>query len=295
MHSRRKAFTLIELLVVIAIIGILVALLLPAVQQAREAARRAQCKNNLKQIGLALHTYHDQHKFFPPGWIGVDLATRTPNPDGMSGWGWAAKLLPHVEQGPLYDQINPSLSLLDPFHTTVIKTHLPVYRCPSDQGNDVWTINDASGNPLATLAVANYVGAFGTLELDDCVGQPLPFQCVGDGAMYHNSRLNSAKIPDGLSSTLFVGEHKTKDSLGWYSTWSGVAAGGEDAYVRILAVGDHTPNHPESHFDDFSSHHVGGAHFVLGDGSVRFVSENIDIGLFQALLTISKNDVATEF
>lgn len=295
MRSRRKAFSLIELLVVIAIIGILIALLLPAVQQAREAARRAQCKNNLKQIGLALHTYHDQHKLFPPGWIGVDPATQAPNPDGVNGWGWAAKLLPHIEQGPLYDRINPRLSLLNPLHNTVIKTHLPVYRCPSDQGNDEWTIKDSRGSPLAILAAANYVGVFGTLDIDDCVGQPLPFQCVGDGAMFHNSNLNSAKVTDGLSSTLFVGEHKTNEPLGWHSTWSGVAAGGDDAFVRILGTGDHTPNHPVGHIDDFASHHVGGAHFVLGDGSVRFISEVIDIRPFRALLTISKNDVVAEF
>jgi prepilin-type N-terminal cleavage/methylation domain-containing protein len=296
MDSRRKAFTLIELLVVIAIIAILVALLLPAVQQAREAARRTQCKNNLKQIGLALHNYHDLQSSFPSGWIGVDLVNRWQDPEGISGWGWAAMILPQMDQAPLFGQIRPDVSLLHALNAKPRAVTLPMFRCPSDIGEEKWNLNDeASGSFLVQLPTANYIASFGTGELEDCEGQPTPFQCVGNGATYHNSRIRMAQITDGLSNTIHIGERKSKPADGWFSTWVGVAAGSEEAFARILGGADHTPNFPENHFDDFSSHHTGGAHFVLGDGSVRFITENINLGLYQALHTINKNEVITAF
>ena len=124
-----RGFTLIELLVVIAIIAVLIALLLPAVQQAREAARRAQCKNHLKQIGLALHNYHDIANGLPPGWIGVN-STFQPDVFGGNGWGWAARILPQMDQGPLFNTLNFSLHMTATAHAAARTTTLPAFRCP---------------------------------------------------------------------------------------------------------------------------------------------------------------------
>ena len=302
-HSGRpRGFTLIELLVVIAIIAILVALLLPAVQQAREAARRTQCKSNLKQIGLALHNYHEIHKAFPSGWICVNTVGLTAAHDGGSGAGWATMLLPMLEQNNLWQQFRPSLYLTDPANSAFLSAQLPMYRCPSDPQPPYFDLSDEDGNAvLARLPVANYIGVFGTEELHGCEYDPgiapvsATGQCMGDGIFFHNSRVRIADITDGTSNTLMVGERRTDRLLSWYSTWPGMIAEGEEAFQRILGVADHPPNDPHLHFDDFSSPHTGGAQFVLGDGSVRFVSSSIDEGLYGGLATISGGEVPGEF
>jgi prepilin-type N-terminal cleavage/methylation domain-containing protein/prepilin-type processing-associated H-X9-DG protein len=301
----RRGFTLIELLVVIAIIAILVALLLPAVQQAREAARRASCRNNLRQIGLALHNYHDAYKMFPSGWVGA-----RPGQGhvvyGGNGFGWGAMILPQLEQAPLYNQINFRASIIDatgtPSNLSLIKTLLPVYFCPSDPKPAAWTINDAtSGAPLAELATTNYVGLFGPEDYDNCAAAGPGFQCKGSGVFYHNSSVRIRDILDGTSGTMMVGEHRTIGQRGFYTTWSGVVPGGEDAIARVLGVTDHTPNsNNEStpgalHIDDFSSYHPGGVHFIFADGHVQFIAENINPAVFQALSTIHGNEVVGEF
>jgi prepilin-type N-terminal cleavage/methylation domain-containing protein len=293
--SNRRGFTLIELLVVIAIIAILIALLLPAVQQAREAARRTQCRNNLKQIGLALHNYHDQANLLPPGWIGATAGQ--PDVEGVNGWGWASKTLPQIDQAPLYGQLNFSLPVEHAVHANVRNRHLTAFRCPSDVGPDQWSILDEAGGngPLAQLATSNYIAVFGIEEIDACEGMAPPFVCAGSGSFFHNSRVRFADITDGLSNHIMIGERRTDVDLGWYSTWSGVVPGGEEAFVRVLGSTDHTPNHPDNHIDDFSSRHVGGAHFTLGDGSVRFVGENIDLGLYQHLATRAAGDLVNDF
>ncbi len=303
MRSRRSGFTLIELLVVIAIIGVLVALLLPAVQQAREAARRAQCKNNLKQIGLALHNYHDSFNTFPSGWVGVTSGVQSIY--GSNGWGWASRILPQMDQSPLYNTLNFNLSVADPTHLTQRTTKLPIFRCPSDIGLDQWTITDESGTALSALATANYVGVFGVSDIDECVdgtaaNWPYPTaypQCGGEGTFFHNSKIRLSDMTDGTSNTFVVGEHKSVPSFNppWYSTWAGVIPDGDDAIVRILGTTDHTPNHPSNHIDDFSSHHVGGAHFVFGDGSVKFIMTNVDLNHYQSMATRSKGDITGEF
>ena len=302
---RRRGFTLIELLVVIAIIAVLVALLLPAVQQAREAARRTQCKNNLKQIGLAMHNYHDQFNTFPPGYISVDPATGQMRPTtGGSGAGWAMMLLPQIDQAPLYNRLNLNLPITAPVNAPLIKTTISAYTCPTDTAPArTWQIpQDGSPNTfLAELATANYVAAFGTVSLDDCenpIGTaPVSAQgqCVGNGAVYHNSNTRMRDFIDGTSSTCLVGERKTRPDLGWWSTWAGMVADGEETGQRILGSMDHRPNHPATHFDDFSSHHVGGTQFLMADGHVRFMSENIDTALYQALGTLRGGEVVGEF
>jgi prepilin-type N-terminal cleavage/methylation domain-containing protein len=292
-RKSRKGFTLIELLVVIAIIAILIALLLPAVQQAREAARRTQCKNNLKQIGIAIHNYHENFNMLPQGWVGVTGGRH--DVEGMNGWGWAARILPQLDQAPLYNRVNFSLSVADPLNATLRESYLSSYRCPSDVGPQKWTIDDDGGSPLVDLATANYVANFGTDEIDSCEGQPPPFQCVSNGTFFHNSRINFASMTDGVSNTFLTGERLTIPSEGWFSTWAGVVPGGEEAAVRVLGSTDHTPNDPGNHFDDFSSRHVGGSHFLLGDGSVRFISTNIGLSVYRSLSTRAGGDLVGEF
>ena len=302
---RRRGFTLIELLVVIAIIAILVALLLPAVQQAREAARRTQCKNNLKQIGLAMHNYHDIFNCLPPGYISVNPSTGVMTPtDGGSGAGWAVMLLPQIEQASLYNKFNLNLPITNAVNAPLIVTPLAAFRCPSDPSpDDTFEIAEegSPSNVLATLATANYAASFGTVSLDDCENAPgtapvtAAGQCVGNGAVYHNSRITLRDFTDGTSSTCLVGERKTRVDLDWWTTWAGMVAGGEETGQRVLGCLDHTPNHPATHFDDFSSHHTGGSQFLMGDGHVRFVSENIDAGLYQALGTLQGAEVVGEF
>jgi prepilin-type N-terminal cleavage/methylation domain-containing protein len=287
--SRRSAFTLVELLVVIAIIGLLIALLLPAVQAAREAGRRTVCRSNMRQIGLALHSYEDVHHRLPAGWKGY-AGVNVPDSEGPPGWGWATALLPFLEQTPLHDQIDQNVSLLDARHDPVRLAQLPLFLCPSDSVNNPWFDLDAeSGGPLTTLSRANYVGVFGTVELEDCEGLGPGQQCVSDGVFFHNSVITFASVVDGLSNTCFVGERSSK--LG-FSTWVGVAAGGEEAFARILGIGDHAPNTPTGHFDDFSSYHPLGTHFVLGDASVHLIPSNIDHDVYQALLTRSGREPA---
>jgi prepilin-type N-terminal cleavage/methylation domain-containing protein/prepilin-type processing-associated H-X9-DG protein len=298
----RRTFTLIELLVVIAIIAILIALLLPAVQQAREAARRTQCKNNLKQIGLALHNYHDTFNAFPSGWIGVEDGMPTAH-EGINGIGWGAMILPYLDQSNLYNQFNANVAIEDPLNDAFRLNTLEVFRCPSDPQPDRFEIEEegSPGTVICELPIANYLGAFGTFELDGCENPPgtAPVQangqCVGDGTFYHNSRVLIRDFVDGTSNTLIVGERKTNAELGWYSTWVGRVAEGEEAFQRILGSLDHVPNDPASHFDDFSSQHEGGAQFLLGDGHVRFVSENMNHLVYQAIGTIKGGEVVGEF
>ncbi len=293
----RRGFTLIELLVVIAIIAVLIALLLPAVQQAREAARRSQCINNLKQIGLALHNYHDTHNVFPPGWIGVQGGG--PNMEGPSGFSWHAHLLPNLDQAPLYNRINFNVSCVDPLNATARQSVLAVFRCPSDPSQDAWNLGQ-EGNPsniLATLPTANYVGSFGTEGAEDiCIAAPFPAaQCRGDGAFWHNSKIRIADISDGMSNTILLGEHRSDTTLNWHSTWVGLVPGGEEATARFLAVSDHTPNHPALHIDDFSSWHTGGVHLLFGDGRVRFLTQNVDLGVFRAISTRAGGEAVSDF
>jgi hypothetical protein len=268
------------------------------VQQAREAARRSQCKSNLKQIGVALHHYHEVNRMLPSGFIGVDLATRSPNINGMNSFGWGTMILPMLDQTPLYRELNTKVSLLDPVNNPVTNAptqkFLSVFQCPSDTAPDVWNLNDTSGSFLVTLASANYVGHFGTQDLEACELTPNQ-QCLGDGIFYHNSAISFRDITDGQSTTMMVGERRSGDPGDFNSTWVGAPANGDEAMARVLGVADHTPNHPNAHLDDFSSMHLGGCHVLASDGSVHFVSENIDEGVWKNLAGRRDNEVVGQF
>ena len=287
MSRKVQGFTLVELLVVIAIIGILIALLLPAVQAAREAARRSSCLNNMKQMGLALHNYHDVHGRLPPGWIGYVPATNAPDPEGVTGWGWASMILPYMEQGNVTQNLLRSdLPITDAANAGARVLPLPIYLCPSDSGEPIFDLNAEDGSgPMLKLATANYIGVFGTLEIEDTPSN-------SNGAFYHHSRVRFADITDGLSQTLLTGERSSKLD---YSTWTGVVPGGEEAMARIVGSADHTPNHFNGHLDDFSSRHPGGTHFLLGDGSVKFISDSINLQTYQGLTTRAGGEVLGEY
>jgi prepilin-type N-terminal cleavage/methylation domain-containing protein len=297
-HQNRSAFTLIELLVVIAIIAILVSLLLPAVQSARAAARRTQNRSNLKQIGLALHNYHDIHRTLPPGWIGVTGTQMDVN--GPNGWCWAALALPFLEQENVYRKFNVSLSITDPTNSaTYLKNPLQaLFRNPNDIGPEKFTIMTPSdpgpATPICDLPTSNYVGNFGTIDADDCLEYLPGQQCVGNGVFYHNSRIRFRDVTDGTSQTFLIGQHRTDanpslsfggDTFAWFSTWVGVVPNAEARISRVLGVADHLPNDPAHHQDDFSGIYDNGAHFCMCDGSVIFINETMDKTAFQSLAT----------
>ncbi len=281
MNRQHRAFTLVELLVVIAIIGILVSLLLPAVQAAREAARRMSCYNNLKQIGLALHNYHDTHQALPMGWIGVDQVTRQPHALGQPGWGWAARVLPFLEQSNTESLVQGDLPITDPSNLAARNTHLALYRCPSDAGSQQF-FNITGSMPTVRIPVANYVGMAGTQELENCEPLPIGVQCETDGIFYHNSATNFRDIIDGLSNTFMVGERNSKIDN---STWVGSIPGADEGFERFLGIADHAPNTVGAHLDDLSSYHPGGTNFVIADGSVRLIASTIDLQVYKGLAT----------
>lgn len=277
----RRAFTLVELLVVIAIIGILISLLLPAVQAAREAARRISCQNNLHQIGIAFQTYHDTYGYLPPGWQAFD-GSGAADPEGEPGWGWASHLLPYLEQSTITDSINFQLPISHAQHAVPRATEFKFLRCPSDVQNvPFFDLHDESGAFLARIPSANYVAMFGTTEIESCEGLGNQ-QCFSDGAFYHNSQVTFGQITDGLSATILAGERSSRHG---FSTWMGAVSGGEEAFARVVGSVDHLPNDPGGHFDDFSSGHPTGVNFVLGDASVRMYSDRLSLTVFRAMAT----------
>jgi prepilin-type N-terminal cleavage/methylation domain-containing protein len=287
----RHAFTLIELIVVIAIGGALLGLGLPAVQKAREAGNRLQCRNNLHQIGIALHGYHDASGSFPAGYL-----WRTTVPDDPSntapGWGWAALLLPYLEQSSLSQQIQPSIPVEDSANEAVRTTVLPAFVCPSDQQSRLFTVFGQGNNELAKVASNSYAACFGALvEINDDPDK-------GNGIFFRNSHVRIADIRDGTSNTIAIGERAS-----WLAQtpWAGAVSGGtvrvslaapttstsvEGAPVQTLAhTGSHTLNDPASDPDDFFSPHRNVGMFLFADGSTRPVRTEIALPILQALST----------
>lgn len=291
-HAR--GFTLIELLVVIAIIAVLIALLLPAVQQAREAARRSQCKNNLKQIGLAIHNYHDVHNRVPPGQIATTTAQT--NNSWCRGGGsfqyapWTVLILPYIDQGPLYNLfdfdspfVDSSNSFIDPNRQIVIDAgaqRLVAYQCPSDPG--------MTRNPTYN----SYMGVQGGPP-DPAVQQP---QCQNTGCNPSNARahfvngmifaasnLDLGAALDGTTNVFLVGESRYNNA---HWAQSGKLDGctlPRNMAGALEQINLHDGRGAQQATRGFSSRHVGGCHFLMSDGSVQFVSENIDFFTYQQL------------
>jgi prepilin-type N-terminal cleavage/methylation domain-containing protein len=328
-RRRQCGFTLIELLVVIAIIAVLIALLLPAVQQAREAARRTSCRNNMKNLGLAIHNYHDTFRVFPYAW-------------GSNQEAWSALILPQLEQGPLYSTLvwrNSEFMTWD----TITSSHfawpnkvacgtlLPVLRCPSmaqpmhvsNQGipdrvpTSYRTVSSgyASSDDASTRVAPYNVAPYSSLESADTNGEL-------DGIIYGASSTSLRDVRDGSSNTLMLGESYTeynysKDSQGmdyWAffvpqlnpdptgpRTWAPGSKNGtehtEVAGSMVVPINSRLNPLMSGVLMEmsFGSYHTGGAFFVLGDGSVRFLSENIDINLCHSLGTRSGGEVVGEF
>ncbi|RUL84950.1 DUF1559 domain-containing protein [Tautonia sociabilis] len=312
---RLPGFTLIELLVVIAIIGVLVGLTLPALQSARESARRTQCQNNLKQIGLALHGYHDRNGVLPPGYLSEWdwLRRRETGP----GWGWASRILPDLEQQALYDRIRFEEPMHSPAFDTVRLARLAVFICPSDDMPRTWTAKNGSvwmqggaifsaEDPICDVAGANYVGVFG-------IGEP---GVDGEGVFFRDSAIGFRDITDGLTHTTCVGERSVRLNAGrGHATWSGAVPGAqlwscapdpfdpdagvcrrEDGSGMILG---HTgegfgPGDPMGDVNQFLSRHGRGAFFLFCDGHVRFLKQSMDYRIYKALSTRATGEVISD-
>jgi prepilin-type N-terminal cleavage/methylation domain-containing protein/prepilin-type processing-associated H-X9-DG protein len=295
--SRRFGFTLLELLVVIAIIAVLIGLLLPAVQKVREAASRASCQNNLHQLGLALHNYHDSQGSFPSGYL---CPQPQANPDYTSpGWGWAALLLPFIEQGNLGRQINFTLPIEDPSNLAARTMIIKLYVCPSDRSTGVFTIYDKNKVALAQAATNSYAACHGIgvdldEELDDF-----------NGMFSRNSHVRFADVTDGTSNTIAIGE---RGAFFTQTPWAGAVSFGstritpgarvnnpnviEDAPTQTLAHIDvETINDPRGDPEDFFTPHTGVATFLFADGSVHSISTTISLQLLHALATRDGNEV----
>jgi prepilin-type N-terminal cleavage/methylation domain-containing protein len=269
------AFTLIELLVVVAIIAVLIGLLLPAVQKVREAAARAKCANNLKQIGLALHSHESATGRFPPGY-------RDPRPDSQPGpgWSWATFLLPYVEQPALHARVDPERTVFGGGSNVTVPTPdtltpLAVFRCPSDPG-------PAANANYDGHATASYRGV-GWGRPQTAPG-PMGLMIMNikdpNGVLFRNSRVRVADVTDGLSGTIFVAEVCLD---GQRDKWGGIWAGAnrQDQYGLWIsgtfwAIDEGPFRLNGSDKWGFCSPHPGGVGVLVGDGSVRFVRDTAD-------------------
>lgn len=326
---RRGGFTLIELLVVIAIIGLLIGLLLPAVQASRESSRRTQCTNNLKQIGIGLHNFESSKRAFPPGYISnPDDPTMGPvDPDfndAGPGWGWLTLIMPYLEESSAYDALNLKLKCWDPANAVAVTTTVPTYLCPSDTyGNNTnpgptVNITDTNNHPMGVIyGRANYVSSVGSSTL----WCSWPVTIFPNGAIYRDSTTRVTDVTDGLSKTVFAGERSSDLSD---SVWPGIYPNsGHWAYPPFASVGTgglntnydgpgayvgahggpcpyedpvviHPPNSAYGHSDQMESMHPLGANILMGDGSVRFYLDDSALSIWVALISRNGGEVIDE-
>ncbi len=307
MYSKRtksqtqRGFTLIELLVVIAIIAILVALLLPAVQQAREAARRSQCKNNLKQIGIAIHNYHEIHGMFPTGCVPAQFNGNTFE-NQWESWGWTTFILPQLDQSPIFNQagvndrslyavllqVTGQAQGVGVAELNALFPPLSVFQCPSDNtgpnlvaGMRRNHFNGAGfqyGNGAWRPPTSNYLGNCGYKDInrpDTRTANP------NNGVLYNLSRVSFRDITDGTTNTILVGEREKRCGAGsWIGSRNprgGGTHGADYLFARVSVPLNFPANNGSANCTDgFSSKHVGGGQFLMCDGSVKFISENIN-------------------
>jgi len=330
MTGRRRAFTLIELLVVIAIIAVLIALLLPAVQAAREAARRIQCVNNAKQIGLAIHNYHSISNSLPPGRIWAPIPGGSQFPTIFSGaqnTPWFVLMLPQFEQQALYNAFNFTLGSegpLTPFpqgflaNTTVGATRVAMFQCPSDTAMTFQIPTAYAGGALSgpVFTKGNYAASWGNTDWKQ---EDLPPVTYLPSAFGHNGGLSFASVRDGLSTTVFMAEvlqAGINDVRGLM--WSAIPGGcsfmtrytpnGTIDYLNAGKVGDYLqspfctsdPGHglpctsgakDVTAFAGARSRHSGGVNVLMGDGSVRFVKDSINAQTWIAINSIQSGEV----
>ena len=312
--TQKRGFTLIELLVVIAIIAVLIALLLPAVQQAREAARRSQCKNNMKQLGLALHNYHDTLKLFPPGLVGR-CTTPDLNANGK------VFLLPYLDQAPLYNlaNFNGSFSNNDAVgkecgtqgtfsgdpatngNLAVVQTKLAAFLCPSDSGKEFTasTAYNPSTSSSQGGALTNYdfVGSSSTNSYNTCSPGWTGGAATTKPAFGDNSACSLRDITDGASNTALMAETTREVANGHATAW------GYSGHVMVgIWLDSYAPNlwgaNPRGKLASWAypgSMHVGGMHILMGDGAVRFISENMNSTTRGQLTYIADGGVLGEF
>ena len=283
---RRSGFTLIELLVVIAIIAVLIALLLPAVQQAREAARRASCKNNLCQIGLAIHNYEMAHNVLPPGSVNPTGPVRS-EPSGYH-MSWAVQILPYVDQQNVFLTIDFTVGAYDVKNEKTRKLVIPVYSCPSDFRG----ARDSHGS-----AASNYAG----VHHDD----EAPIDHGNHGTFVLNLAVPIDSVTDGTSNTLFVGEKGlTPEELGWISgTRATLRNTGAKINHNLAGLRNQFPIEnavsaaalTAESVGSYSSHHTGGAHFLIGDGAIRFLNEHIEQALLRRLANRSDGQPIADY
>lgn len=345
---KRRGFTLIELLVVIAIIAVLIALLLPAVQQAREAARRSQCKNNLKQMGLALHNYEGTHGSFPPSrfdpktCIGVPYVYNpgvdcTSNSNQTSYISWTVMVLPYMDQAPMYARYNSNMPWWDNSNVPIVGQPLSVYTCPSTPTSP--RSDPAWGPALNGSAIWSAAGDYGSMNeikgayytgngIPDISGTP-----ATQGVLVKALPAKIRDVLDGMSNTIMVVETAGKPDVYVYGkkmTATGYAASNSKAKAKVTLVGGVYYNHDGTGWADPDAglsldgttrasadptgftiggrgminatnvsevygFHTGGAHVGLADGSVRFISENVDWVLFGALVTRAGGEVVGDF
>lgn len=354
---KKSGFTLIELLVVIAIIGILFSILLPAVQQVREASRKTSCGNNMRQLGLALHNFEGTFQHFPAGFTSIPTRNgQVPNGayidpvtwNASPGWGWQTYLLPFMEGNNVYDRLDLKKPIWDQQHRSIVQENFQQFLCPSSSGEtDPFLVVDGANIPFSPdenaplfLGRSHYVASHGqesawgpeagsqlrgevftniytsetsTVEIYGDVSR------VADGPFYRNSKTRIAEVSDGTSTTIFLGEHSSRLSD---KTWVGVVpsavihprlttpVNGPDGAATMVLVhmgpsgGElditgfpiiHPVNFPTYHVGQMYAEHLGGGNVCMGDGSVQFISEFVDLMVWAELSSMNEGEVVGEW
>lgn len=276
--ASRRGFTLIELLVVIAIIGVVTAMLLAAVQQVREAARRVQCRNNIRQFGLALHNYHEAHNAFPIG-----------NVPG-SYWTFQSMLLPHLDAAAVYRLVDFAY----PGTCFDAKAAVP---SSADPGGYLLKVNVCPSDPHAGTVNSTHLATSGLHIPTSYFGSIGSSDMARDGLLFTGSRTGLRDITDGSSNTLLVGERGIPADLehGWNICAYGTNGDGNDDNLLSAKIPPGPGLDDGNHNDHFWSHHQTGAHYLLADGSARFIAYSMSYSLFKSLATRSGGEVVSEF